>query len=473
VGITGTVRRPDGTLSPGATIFLRKPDYLPPRPDTGSPKADDTTDTAGGFWLKPVSPGDYWLEVSDHDTLAVFRKLYIRKPDSLYRLDISLERTGKIVGVVGKGDGALAGYVRIPGTERSARVAGDGSFTLANLPLDTLGLNVADSNGVSIIPTASQVVVPANWPGNLSIQVPIAIEWAKQSSRSIDMVRVGDTLAFRDNEAPVRLSYLLTQTFFPSPRETITQVIPAGEILDSAKLYIDGIFIFRMAIADSARDLSVSLDSLPLPLNVVHDLRLEIFGKDAYHQSYPFHVLHLPKAFPQEPYPALIDSMVRHQLADSLGFVRVEVGPQDSLLIANFIYHDDEKRLHPETYGKLAPALYSVLQRMRPEDSLLAYAAVDVMSDSLYKAVEAGLLTKSESLIEMNRIGMLRRDSLARQTGTEWHRIDLDRMISVIPKSALAGISDRLWVLNIGFVGNPLLEEIRKHPYQFQAPPPR
>jgi hypothetical protein len=154
--IAGTVQYPDGSPVAGATVTLRRKDYVARDAGEGlirtgiDPmrwlakravfKAEVETDARGRYRIDSVDTGTYRLEVNDGEQKGLLRDVTVDSSDRLIDLMTdTAEANGAITGVLRLLDptpGRYLAYVR--GLERVTRVREDnGTFSLSDCPAGT------------------------------------------------------------------------------------------------------------------------------------------------------------------------------------------------------------------------------------------------------------------------------------------------------------------------------------------------
>jgi hypothetical protein len=160
--IFGTVFTGKGAPASGATVLLRRKDYLADtaiEPDVkyGDFRKDARTDIHGVFRFDSVDTGSYAIEVNDGASHAVLLECSVAGKDALVRIpDDTLKPAGVIKGTFTPMPGpSVAMYVQVYGLERVAlRDAATGGFLINDVPDGSYTLRVlassADYRPVSI-----------------------------------------------------------------------------------------------------------------------------------------------------------------------------------------------------------------------------------------------------------------------------------------------------------------------------------
>jgi len=174
-GITACANRTDGTPAAGATVRLRRSDYVAPLPSlakTAIYGADAVTDSSGRFEITGIDPGSYRIEVRDAQSSVLFAcSLDVR--DTVNLGADTLRPFATITGTIDTaGRAGQQLYVQVEGLERIAAVGMAGRFALSDLPAGTFAVRAATTNdttvavssGISVGPGAqTTVTVPSGW----------------------------------------------------------------------------------------------------------------------------------------------------------------------------------------------------------------------------------------------------------------------------------------------------------------------
>lgn len=154
--VAGLARTIDGLPARGALVRLRPAAYLSPLP-AGAPKAsaegdtlaDTRADSAGRFAFARILPGEYRIEVADtargQGTIVACAVDSGGKPVALPESRLAATADLILRAPEGAAPGS-AGYVRIPGLERLARVAAGESLRVEGLPAGEYVLDVASKD---------------------------------------------------------------------------------------------------------------------------------------------------------------------------------------------------------------------------------------------------------------------------------------------------------------------------------------
>lgn len=177
--VAARIVTPGGTGVFGATVRLRRSDYLSPVPGPAKRRgligADATTDSSGRFEIVGIEPGEYRLEISHAASRqAVLLDCVIGRGDTA---DLGTDTLRPFAVVSGTVDRAVqptaVRYIQIAGLERLALARSDGRYRFANLPAGMLQLRIVSPDTQAVAPVTidsvtavsgdTTVVAPAGW----------------------------------------------------------------------------------------------------------------------------------------------------------------------------------------------------------------------------------------------------------------------------------------------------------------------
>lgn len=173
-----------GTSAAGATLRLRRSDYLSPVPGlakrAGIIGADATTDSAGRFEIPGIEPGEYRIEISD-STLkqAVLLDCVVGDGDTA-DLGIDTLRPFAVVrGTVERtAQPSVPGYVQIAGLERLALTDPDGRYTIDDLPAGMMKLRIVSQGSPAVDPLILDSITTV--PGDTTVVPPGGRQFSKR-----------------------------------------------------------------------------------------------------------------------------------------------------------------------------------------------------------------------------------------------------------------------------------------------------
>jgi hypothetical protein len=147
--IAGTVFYASGKPASGATVIVRRNDYLS-RIDSmqnggaSLNRLKTLTDSQGRFTIDSVDTGEYFVEGNDRMSAAGLIKVTIGSTtgNPLPLTDI-LSPYGCIKGNIGRQTSVLPRFCRVYGLERAVPVDSAGQFIINDLPAGTYGINIA------------------------------------------------------------------------------------------------------------------------------------------------------------------------------------------------------------------------------------------------------------------------------------------------------------------------------------------
>jgi Domain of unknown function (DUF2341)/Concanavalin A-like lectin/glucanases superfamily len=148
--ISGSAIYPSGTPAAGATVRLRRSDYVAPPPGILAKAtifgAEALTDAHGSFEISGIDSGSYSIEVNDSGSAVLFT-CTIAHDTSRLQAD-TLRPYAAVFGTVdttGTSDKRL--YVQVLGLERLAPVDSAGLFEFKDLPAGLFGLHIIAVTG--------------------------------------------------------------------------------------------------------------------------------------------------------------------------------------------------------------------------------------------------------------------------------------------------------------------------------------
>jgi len=154
--VVAMVRTADGSPAAGATVRLRRSDWVMPLPALAKPAiygADALTDDSGRFEITGVDPGSYRIEVTDGNSAVLFAcSLDLRDT-----LDLGIDTLRPFAAINGSADASgvpgARRYVQVYGLDHLAAVGPSGTYAMRDLPAGTLRLRIvsADSTAVNAV----------------------------------------------------------------------------------------------------------------------------------------------------------------------------------------------------------------------------------------------------------------------------------------------------------------------------------
>ena len=140
-GVSAIVFTSAGTPAAGATVRLRRSDYVSPLPSAGLGKssiigADALTDTNGRFEIRGIDPGLYMIEVNNGST-GVVLTCSLSVNDTLRDFGRDTLRPFGVINAVVDTAGQKAGhlYAQVFGLERLVALDAAGSVIMNDIPV--------------------------------------------------------------------------------------------------------------------------------------------------------------------------------------------------------------------------------------------------------------------------------------------------------------------------------------------------
>lgn len=156
--VVATIYTSAGKPAGGATVRLRRADYVKKVPlskRTARGSVDTTTDAEGLFGIDSIETGSYAIEVTDNTGEAVLLRCDIDTTRTFNLPPDTLRPFATIKGRIDHGAASSRRFVQVEGLERLVEAYDDGSYSLSDLPADTLTIRT-----VGIDSSIDPVVVP-------------------------------------------------------------------------------------------------------------------------------------------------------------------------------------------------------------------------------------------------------------------------------------------------------------------------
>jgi hypothetical protein len=151
IQVAGTVLYENGDPAVDAEVRLRRKDYLSPLPSlakAGLNWFDTQTNTDGEFVIDSLEPGDYFIEVSDQDSMAVLITLAFDSSDTRIELPVeTLEKVSVVKGRASLSPGASGIFLQSFGLERLEAVDPATGLFSVTLPAGTFGIRFSSQYG--------------------------------------------------------------------------------------------------------------------------------------------------------------------------------------------------------------------------------------------------------------------------------------------------------------------------------------
>jgi len=162
-GATACVVRADGSPAAGATVRLRRSDWvttIPALAKSALYSADALTDSSGRFEITGIDPGSYRIEVTDgHAAVLLACSLDVRDTANL-----GVDTLRAFATITGSVDTVgLAGqrlYVQVNGLERLVAVNDSGRFVVADLPAGNFTVRAVTAQDTTIAAASNVNVAP-------------------------------------------------------------------------------------------------------------------------------------------------------------------------------------------------------------------------------------------------------------------------------------------------------------------------
>ncbi len=141
--VTAVIYKSDGGPSSGATVRLRRSDYVTQPPALAKAAlygADALTDSQGRFEIDGIDPGSYCIEVNDGGSSVLFA-CSLAVHDTLHLGTGTLRPYAAIIGAIDSVTGTA--YAQVYGLERLALVNSSGRFSFTDLPQGILTVRVS------------------------------------------------------------------------------------------------------------------------------------------------------------------------------------------------------------------------------------------------------------------------------------------------------------------------------------------
>ena len=157
-GVTACAVRANGIPAAGATVRLRRSDYLTAVPSLAKQSdligADALTDSAGRFEITGIEPGGCRIEVSDPASRqALLLGFSLDKGETA---DLGTDTLRPFAAVSGSVDLSvrpqIKRYVQVEGLERLVAVDSAGRYTIPNLPAGSFNLRIIAEDTSSVKP---------------------------------------------------------------------------------------------------------------------------------------------------------------------------------------------------------------------------------------------------------------------------------------------------------------------------------
>jgi hypothetical protein len=151
-GITAAICKSDGSPAKGATVRLRRSDYVTQPPSSLTKPAidgaDALTDAQGRFEISGIDRGSYSIEVDDSGAAVLLTCSVDTNGDTLNLLTDTLRPFAEAYGTVDvSSKPAKAFYVQVVGLERLVPVDSTGAFAINNLPAGRFSLHIVAAQG--------------------------------------------------------------------------------------------------------------------------------------------------------------------------------------------------------------------------------------------------------------------------------------------------------------------------------------